>query len=210
MQPEHHMDYLEDEAKTTEYVNFLREHLEPKDVDVVTNAYKFAVKHHEGALRKDKGDPVLYIRHPEAVTRILIEEIGNTQPELVASALMHDLIEDTDVVTRQHIAEMFGEEIADIVDQLTNKSEQYVQQMLEKNNWKVLLVKACDILNNIRDLKKADEKFQRFYWKKVDNKYMVILDQLVDSVPEPFKQKAEILRAEVQQILDDYRRQFAS
>ena len=83
------------------------------DRDLISRAYKFAEKAHEGQKRLS-GEP--YITHCIAVAEILIEL--QVPPEMVAAALLHDTVEDTDV-TLNDLTNKFSPEIAKLVDGVT-------------------------------------------------------------------------------------------
>ena len=105
--------------------------------------YNYAKKKHDdtGAIRKHSGNP--YWEHPEGVADI---------------ALAHDTLEDTDA-TFDEIAEQFGSEIANYVQEITNNKdevkrlgkEEYINQELENLSHPALFVKLCDILYNCLD-----------------------------------------------------------
>jgi len=86
------------------------------DRDLIMRAYKFAEKAHEGQKRLS-GEP--YITHCLAVADILVDL--KVPPEMIAAALLHDTVEDTDV-TLEEIENKFGAEIAKLVDGVTKLS----------------------------------------------------------------------------------------
>lgn len=83
------------------------------DRDLITRAYNFAEKTHEGQKRLS-GEP--YITHCIAVAEILIDL--KVPPEVIAAALLHDTVEDTDVSLKD-INKKFGAEIERLVDGVT-------------------------------------------------------------------------------------------
>ena len=83
------------------------------DRDLITRAYNFAEKTHEGQKRLS-GEP--YITHCIAVAEILIDL--KVPPEVIAAALLHDTVEDTDV-TLKDINKKFGAVIERLVDGVT-------------------------------------------------------------------------------------------
>ncbi len=128
-------------------------------VDVVSRAYKMAAKAHEGQFRQS-GEP--YIVHPLAVAKI-VASLGLDDVS-IAAALLHDAVEDTLVETAD-IERAFGPEIADIVEGVTKldrlhfDSKQAQQaasfrKMLVamSKDLRVLIVKLCDRLHNLRTL----------------------------------------------------------
>ena len=83
------------------------------DEGLLNRAYVYAVRSH-GSQKRASGDP--YFAHPIEVAGILTDYRMDTAT--IVTALLHDVIEDTDV-TREEIARGFGEEIADLVEGVT-------------------------------------------------------------------------------------------
>ncbi len=122
-------------------------------------AYEMAVEAHREQRRKS-GEP--YILHPIEVARICAEEVG-LGPTAVVAALLHDVVEDTDV-TLDQIKIEFGEKIATIVDGLTKLDATETDgDSLQAENFKkilgtlvddvrIVLIKMADRLHNMRTL----------------------------------------------------------
>ena len=84
-------------------------------------ALDFATVAHAGQVRKGSGKP--YICHPARVaTRIA--QVPGVRPAWIAAAVLHDTIEDCGVTAAQ-LLELFGPEVADLVQELTNPSKQH-------------------------------------------------------------------------------------
>ena len=131
-----------------------------KKTDIITKAFNFARKAHEG-VRRLSGEP--YIMHPLAVAQIVCGEIGLGSTSICA-ALLHDVVEDTDY-TVEDIANVFGEKIAQIVDGLTKisggifgdkasaQTESFKKLLLTmSDDIRVIRIKISDRLHNMRTL----------------------------------------------------------
>ncbi len=129
------------------------------DTDLVDAAYVLATQAH-GAQRRDNGDP--YITHPIAVASILAGY--KLDVASIATALLHDVIEDTPV-TLPEIERRFGAEIGGLVDGVTKLTRLELQSDRTKQaenfrklvlamsrDIRVLLVKLADRLHNMRTL----------------------------------------------------------
>jgi (p)ppGpp synthase/HD superfamily hydrolase len=135
---------------------YLAERLQPRLTDdeltQVRLAYEIAEAAHEGQMR-DEGTP--YIVHPVRVAVSLVDELEIYSPRLVSSALLHDVIEDSPL-TRRQIAEMFGEEIAQVVWLLTKFDDvslpAYLAAIEAASDTGATIVKLCDRLDNLRFL----------------------------------------------------------
>ncbi len=125
--------------------------------DLLRRAYRLARDAHAGQTRKS-GEA--YITHPVAVTQILTH--FGMDGATLAAALLHDTVEDTPV-TLEQIEEEFGGEIAHLIDGLTKLDRiQYttreaaqaatIRKMVVAmaQDMRVLLIKLCDRLHNIR------------------------------------------------------------
>jgi len=138
--------------------------------DLLNRAYVFAMKAH-GSQKRASGDP--YFSHPVEVAYMLTEFKLDTAS--IATALLHDTVEDTDA-TLEDIEKFFGKEISSLVDGVTKlsrletKSENAKQAenfrkllVAMSEDLRVLMVKLADRLHNMRTLKyiKAPEKRQR-------------------------------------------------
>lgn len=122
--------------------------------------YEFAEAAHAGQTR-DSGDA--FINHPLNVAAILVN-MGLDRTSIEA-ALLHDVVEDTDV-TLEEIREKFGSEVAALVDGVTklsrisfqNKQEQQAENLRKMflamaKDIRVILIKLADRMHNMRTLK---------------------------------------------------------
>jgi (p)ppGpp synthase/HD superfamily hydrolase len=127
-------------------------HLDTEHIARVYRAYEVAHEAHAGQTR-DEGTP--YIFHPIRVAVSLVDELSLYSPTLICSALLHDVIEDSDI-TREDVARMFGEEIAEVVWLLTKLEEvrlsEYLSRIEEAAHTGAPLVKLCDRLDNLRSV----------------------------------------------------------
>ena len=130
------------------------------DLDLIKKAYVYSAKVHQGQIRKS-GEP--YLVHPLEVAGILAEL--KLDEASVVTGLLHDTIEDT-LATKEEIVEIFGAEIADLVDGVTKLSQfsaANTQEEKQAENFRkmvvamakdirVLLVKLADRTHNMRTL----------------------------------------------------------
>ena len=125
--------------------------------------YRFAKQKHDatGAIRKHSGDP--YWVHPEGVAKIAAA-YGGTDIEIQA-AMAHDTLEDTNC-SYDELEEMFGDEVASIVREITNDTEevdrlgkeQYINLELISLSHPALFVKLCDMYYNQMDFPTEAQK----------------------------------------------------
>ena len=147
------------------YKNTLKELSVSKNVE---NAIEFATKMHQGQERLD-GTP--YIRHPLNVAKyVLSYKKSDNLETLLISACLHDVIEDTQA-TYYDVVRLFGPQVASIVLELTNDEDlkrevgktKYLEiKMKNMSSW-ALIIKLCDRLDNVSDLKSCSDSFRNKY-----------------------------------------------
>ncbi len=128
---------------------------------LIRKAYEYAALKHEGQKRKSGED---YIHHPIEVAYILAQL--HSGPATIAAGLLHDVVEDTDA-TIEGIEEMFGEDVAKIVDSLTKIQRMKLSRLTAEDfeaedhrkiflgmarDVRVIIVKLADRLHNMRTL----------------------------------------------------------
>lgn len=153
-------------------VERLRVYQPAVDARLIVKAYEYSQQAHAGQQRKS-GDP--YFVHPVSVAGILTEL--RLDASSVCAALLHDVVEDT-LATTEDIEAAFGSEIAGLVDgvtklskiNFTSKEDRAAENfrkmvMAMAQDIRVLLVKLCDRLDNMRTLehmkREAQERIAR-------------------------------------------------
>lgn len=133
--------------------------LQKGDKKMIRKAFDMALECHKD-MRRKSGEP--YIYHPIAVAQIAAEEIG-LGPTSIVCALLHDVVEDTDV-TLDEIEREFGKKVALIIDGLTKISGVFdTNSSLQAENFRkmlltladdvrVILIKLADRLHNMRTM----------------------------------------------------------
>ncbi len=151
----------------------------------IDKAYKLAAKAHDGQLRKS-GQP--YIIHPISVA-VILAQMGMDSSSLVA-ALLHDVVEDTDV-TNEDIYKIFGKEVSALVDGVTklgkvtisNREEQQAENVRKmliamSQDIRVIIIKLADRLHNMRTLEFMREQKRRDIAKETLEIYAPIAHRL--------------------------------
>lgn len=129
------------------------------DKRMIRLAFDMALESHQN-MRRKSGEP--YIYHPIAVAQIAAEEIGLGTTSIVC-ALLHDVVEDTDI-TLEDIEREFGKKVAKIIDGLTKiagvfdynsslQAENFRKMLLTlADDVRVILIKLADRLHNMRTM----------------------------------------------------------
>lgn len=148
---------------------------ENSDIERIEQAAYFAIKAHSGQKRTSGED---YVNHTFAVAAI-VHELG-LDSDVVISALLHDTVEDTDVTVEQ-LQNLFGIDVARLVDGVTKMEviQEFADNHSQKSNHnakaeslrkmmlamvddvRVVLIKLCDRLHNMRTLGAVKPEKQR-------------------------------------------------
>ncbi|MHC5027931.1 MAG: HD domain-containing protein [Planctomycetota bacterium] len=118
-------------------------------------AASLAARAHAGQRRKDGKTP--YAAHPTRVALTLTTVFGCNDEEILAAALLHDVIEDT-TVDYDDLLEHFGPRVADLVAALSKdprlveaERERRYDEQLAAAPWEARLIKLADVYDNLVD-----------------------------------------------------------
>lgn len=135
---------------------------------LVEKALQFATAAHEGQVRKYTGEP--YINHPIEVMEIV--KTVSSDVAMHAAALLHDVVEDTDVTIEDIIRE-FGDDVAQLVDDLTDVSKpedgnRKARKALDRahsamSSGRAQTVKLADLISNGKDILQHDRHFAKVF-----------------------------------------------
>ncbi|MBE6643900.1 MAG: bifunctional (p)ppGpp synthetase/guanosine-3',5'-bis(diphosphate) 3'-pyrophosphohydrolase [Ruminococcaceae bacterium] len=140
------------------------------NIDKIKRAFEYSAELHAGQFRLS-GEP--YISHPVAVA-IIVAELG-LDTDSICAALLHDTVEDcADKTNLDILSKMFGSEVAMLVDGLTkiiqvqvaDKEEAHIENIRKmllamNRDIRVIFIKLCDRLHNMRTLAAKKEDRQR-------------------------------------------------
>jgi len=148
----------------------MRERLPAQTIDRVTEAIEFAQASH-GDQRRPTGAP--YLKHLLEALEVLVAGAGVTDPDVLAAAVLHDVVEDTGV-SNDELAERFGPRVAELVgwvtipepgpgeDRLAVKQASF--RRLATAPQDAILVKLADRLSNVQTLRNLGMDRQRSYY----------------------------------------------
>jgi GTP pyrophosphokinase len=156
-----------------------------KDINLLKKAYVFSAHAHKGQVRRS-GEP--YLSHPLEVAGMLADmKMDRTA---LAAALLHDVLEDTEVTTQQ-LRESFGKEIANLVEGVTKISrvqetspEMRQAETIRKiilamtDDLRIIFIKLADRLHNLKTLKFLEEEKQKQIARETLEIYAPIANRL--------------------------------
>jgi len=138
---------------------------------IIKKALAFATKAHEGQVRKYTGEQ--YITHPIAVAEIV--SIVTDDLDMIAAALLHDVIEDC-FVSREWLMNEFGVVVSTLVYQLSDISlpchGNRTSRKAMDRDWlscacnKAKTIKLADLIHNSQSIMVHDKKFAKVYMKE--------------------------------------------
>lgn len=156
------------EKSYSSLATLIEEQGEKYDLDLIRRAFELCVKGHKGQFRKSKEE--FYI-HPLSVAKIIVQ-LG-MDSESIAAALLHDVVEDTEIKTEE-IKSLFGDDVALIVDGVTkigriqyiSREEQQAESLRKMliamgKDIRVIIIKLADRLHNMRTIDSMPEQKQR-------------------------------------------------
>lgn len=179
-------DFTSPEVLYEELINKIKAYHPSDDFSLVERAYQIASDAHKDQKRKS-GEP--YIIHPLCVAIILAEL--ELDKESIIAGILHDVVEDT-VMTEEEIAEIFGKEVALLVDGVTkltqlNWSADKVEMQAENlrkmflamaKDIRVILIKLSDRLHNMRTMQYMKPEKQKEKSRETIEIYAPLADRL--------------------------------
>jgi GTP pyrophosphokinase len=171
--------------RINEITDKVASYIEKPDLDLIQRAYVFSAQAHDGVVRRS-GEP--YISHPMNVANLLADM--QLDEATVAAGLLHDTVEDTGT-TVDEIEDLFGSDVADIVDGVTKISQmdfesKAVQQaenirkliLAMAEDIRVLMVKLADRLHNMRTLEYMKPVKRRLIAQETQDIYAPLANRL--------------------------------
>nr|BDF97516.1 hypothetical protein [Pseudomonas aeruginosa] len=142
------------------------------DAAAIQRAEAFCVAAHCAVGQTRKGGTTPYWHHPFEVRDLLLKHVPSASQEMLIAALLHDVIEDT-AVSAETVAQLFGDEIAALVVELTSVSckedgaravrKEIDRQHTAKASAAAKTIKLADVICNVSTVEQVDPDFARTY-----------------------------------------------
>lgn len=161
----------------------LKEYLNPVDIHRVMSAYDLADEVHKNQLRNDESP---YFFHCARVCKILLKELNIQDPDILIAGLTHDVLEDSQTITKEVLEYNFGEYPAFLVQVLTkdlqsqkadpeNIEKEHIE-LLMKSPTDCLIIKLASRLDNFRCLDFQLKRNPLIYVNKTTELYLPLAD----------------------------------
>lgn len=179
----------DDPTYNTTYLSYeelearLSVHADPIDVTRVMDAYEMGRAVHEHQQRND-GTP--FYHHATRVAKILMDELGLFDADLLIAALLQDVLEDSKTITRSVLEFNFGSYVAYLVDTLTKNLDKARQdpdgvdlahvEGLRMASEDAMVIKLASRLDNFRCLNFNVKRNPHVYIRNTRERYLPIAD----------------------------------
>lgn len=168
----------------------LSPHLSHLELEAVEAAYIFSKYAHRGQQRSS-GER--YFEHPKAVAMILIDELHVYDANIIITALLHDVCEDTFLLSDHRVRVNFGDEVANRLDLLTKQVGINYHARLQSADWQTLIIKMSDRLHNQRTLGYCSPAKQIRKNDETRVHYLPLAKRLIYIAPKTFRTAAYFL-----------------
>ena len=189
--------YNQNQYSREELIGDIAERVDPVDLTTIIGAYEMASSVHEFQVRNDSTP---YFWHISRVARIVIRELEYFNGDVIAASLLHDVLEDSDIITAEVIKYNFNAYISYIVEVLTKnihllgvQREQSDQEYIERLRFASVdckIVKFAERLDNYRCLEfgvkrnpfQYIEETERDYYPMADGENHPLLDRIIEEM----------------------------
>jgi GTP pyrophosphokinase len=183
----------------------------PTDLKRLDMAYDMAKYGHRNQFR-ESGER--YFEHVRSTAIILVDELGVYDVELVMSALLHDMLEDSFLLKGDRTEMIFGARVAYITTTVSKLPKDdprfttmkqrllFYHQQIKTGNWEVKLVKLADRLHNLRTLMSCSLEKQKRKLAETKRSYLPLIRDLGSDYPETAKQLETAFRQAIAQLLE--------
>jgi len=172
-------------------------------------AYCLAKFGHRAQIRKEltEGKPTRYFEHVRRVAIILMDQMHIHDRDMIIAALLHDSLEDTRDLSAELLEHCFGSHVTGMVRLLSKlPKEGYCDRLRNCKNWKVIALKMCDRLDNLRSLMVpgVSVDFQKRQIKEAKEIYIPLFDSIALLVPPEHLANVLAVKDEIRDLIIRY------
>jgi (p)ppGpp synthase/HD superfamily hydrolase len=185
LQPSNQPSYNRTFLSKSELRDKLMDTIGAVELNRISSAYEMAENVHQFQVRND-GTP--YFWHVTRVTRIVLDELGIRDPDMLIAALLHDTLEDSDILNSEVLEYNFGPYVSFLVEMLTKEvriedgplraqiDREYVER-LKTAPEDCRIIKLADRLDNFRCLQFNLKRNPYKYVKETSDHYMPMAEE---------------------------------
>lgn len=183
-------------ARTEDHNSFIKRFrlkMTPADIEKLDYAYDMAKYGHQNQFR-ESGER--YFEHVRATAIILADELGITDVDIIIAALLHDMLEDSFLLTPNRIKITFGERVATLVYSLTkpkrgdprftsdHERHSWYFDQLRASSMETKLIKLADRLHNMRTLGVCSLEKQKRKIAETKEVYFPFVEDVAKEYPD--------------------------
>lgn len=184
-------------------------HLAPSEICKIRLAYYLAKHGHRAQVRKELVDnkPQRYFEHVRRVALVLMDEAECMDSNMICAALLHDILEDCgEDMTPEILESAFGADVVSIVKKLSKiPKEGYLERLERCADWRVLMIKFCDKLDNLRSLnvEGVTEEFRARQFEETSKKFVPkLMYRFLNMVPSAHEYAAKQVLSKINRLID--------
>mgnify|MGYP003526018890 FL=1 len=183
------------------YFCLLRPHFLDDGLEKIQAAYEFS-KYGHYKQKRDSG--VRYFDHPKAVSLIVFQEWRVFNWRCMVGALLHDIREDSFILSEKRIRINFGKKSAYDVKLLTKEDAEYFSRLLKSGNWRAMLIKIADRIHNLRTLECRPREKQKEQVEETRAHFFDLCDALEEVIPRKYRHVIPMARSELRTLCKKY------
>ena len=181
------------------FLAMIRPFVLPFEIEAIETAYIFAKYGHRNQTR-DCGI-IRYFEHPKAVALVLINELQVYDWHAIVLALLHDIKEDSFILSWERVQINFGAAITRELKFLTKEPKAgYEKRLMQSESKRVLMLKLCDRLHNLRTINSCSKEKRDKKIKETISVYLPIAEILINRLPEKDRWRGEYLKEQISKL----------
>ena len=188
-----------------QFRNKLEQYFSLTQLDRVMLAYDFSKYGHHKQFRDDG---TRYFNHPRSVAQMIVHELKVIDEQSVLVALLHDILEDSFLLSFDRIRKFFGENVAASVNWVTKskkcKGGLFFKRLHNTRNWRSVLVKIADRIHNLRTLYNCPLEKITKQIKETRKYYFDLCDLLENIIPSKHRHCALYTREQLEYLCSHY------
>jgi guanosine-3',5'-bis(diphosphate) 3'-pyrophosphohydrolase len=172
---------------SAKFFNKIKPFVSAVDLEMIQAGYVFSKYGH---VKQFRDDGTRYFDHPRAVAYIIFDEWGIFDAQSILAALLHDMGEDSWLLSEYRIALNFGKDTAWDVRLLTKDEASkpvYYFRLVRSGSWRAILVKLADRIHNMRSLGNCTREKQLKQVAETRKEFPVLVAALADIIPPQYR-----------------------
>jgi len=177
-----------------------------REITTIAQAYEFSKYGH---YKQKRDDGTRYFDHPKYVAWYLFYECQIKDASLIIEALLHDVREDSHLLTFETIEQLFGLSSAQSVECLSKQEgdkdiSNSLQRIIDSEKHRPMLIKTADRLHNLRTLSNCSEEKQVRKIAETKKYFFIFMSECNQYIPPIYSGIIDKMRKEMMHICDSY------